>query len=154
MYSSLLAVHSLVRWLVLVFAIMAIVRGIGGWSRRRGWIGADDRAGRLFTGALDLQALVGFILYFVLSPVTTEALRDFGVAMTVPVARYWAVEHLTMMVLVLALAHIGRARSRKAGEPAAKHRAAAIFYGIALLLLLAGIPWPFSRIGRPFLPIG
>ena len=154
MYSLLLALHSLLRWLVLLVAIMAIVRGLAGWSGRRLWLVADDRAGRFFTMTLDLQALVGFILYFALSPVTTEALRDFGSAMSIPVTRYWAVEHLTMMILVLALAHVGRARSRKSREPVAKHRNAAIFYGIALLLLLLSIPWPFSRIGRPLLPLG
>jgi len=41
----------------------------------------------------------------------------------------------------LVLIHIGRSRSKKASLTWKKHRAATIFYGIGLILILAGIPW-------------
>jgi hypothetical protein len=45
------------------------------------------------------------------------------------------------MVIALVLVHIGRAKTKKAIGHWKKHRAATIFYGIALLLILAAIPW-------------
>ena len=47
---------------------------------------------------LDMQMLLGLILYLVLSPFTAEALRDFGAAMKSPGLRFFAVEHLTLML--------------------------------------------------------
>jgi hypothetical protein len=63
--------------------------------------------------------------------------------------RFWAVEHVTLMLAALALVHIGAARARKAASDAAKHRTAAIFFVIATALVLAGIPW-FGASARPW----
>lgn len=149
MYTLFLTLHSLLRWVVLAAGIVAVVRGIAGLAGRKGWTPADEGMGRTFAVSLDVQALLGFLLYFFLSPVTTAAFGDFGAAMRTGIMRYWTVEHLTLMIVALALAHIGRARIRKAVEPRAKHRAVAIFFGIALVALLVGIPWPFSTYARP-----
>jgi len=66
--------------------------------------------------------------------------------------RYWAVEHVSLMLIALAMVHVGRSRSRKGATSAAKHRSAAIFYTLALAAILAAIPWPFLPQGRPLLP--
>jgi len=51
------------------------------------------------------------------------------------------VEHILLMVIALAFVHIGKAKSQKAKTSFKKHRAAAIWYGLAFILVLAGIPW-------------
>jgi hypothetical protein len=147
MYSAFLLIHSWVRWAVLLAGLFAVIKGIGGWSGVKAWTRADDRAGFWFTMTLDLQMLVGLILYIFLSPFTTAALQDFGGAMSNPGLRYWAVEHVFGMIIGLALAHIGRARVRKA-DSRRKHRTAAIFYGLALIVILVSIPWPGMPAGR------
>jgi hypothetical protein len=53
------------------------------------------------------------------------------------------------MVVGIALAHIGRTRIRKATSDARRHRLAAIFYGLALVAILAAIPWPGLPNARP-----
>ena len=103
-----------------------------------------------FTIALDVQILIGLYLYFVLSPFTTAAFNDFGAAMRTPPLRFWAVEHAFGMLLCAVVAHVGRMRLRKA-EPARRHMIAAIFFGIALVVLLASIPWPGTPNGRPWI---
>jgi hypothetical protein len=55
--------------------------------------------------------------------------------------RFYAVEHILLMIIALVLVHIGRSKSKKAVAPWKKHRVAAIYYGIALVLILAAIPW-------------
>ena len=150
MYSGVLLVHSWVRWAVLIAGVLALLRALTGASSRRPWTAADDRAGLWFTIALDVQVLIGLYLYFVLSPFTAEALKDFGAAMRNSGLRFWAVEHSFGMLIGVVLAHVGRVRLRKA-EPSRRHVIAAIFFGIALVAILASIPWPGTPNGRPWL---
>lgn len=150
MYATLLVIHSLLRWIVLVAAVIAIVRAFGGWTGGRPWTAVDDRVGRQFILFFDIQFLVGLLLYAVFSPLTRAAFSDFGGAMGDSVLRFWAVEHAFGMFVALALAHIGRARLRRAPDDAARHRTTAIFFTLAIVIVLATIPWPFMPAGRPY----
>lgn len=151
LYPIFLSIHSILRWVVILTALFAIIRAITGLSFRRGFMQADNRAGLWFTIAMDLQLLVGIILYFFLSPTTRLALQNFGGAMSNPQARFFAVEHTLAMVLAVVAAHVARSLSRKAESARQKHRRALIGFGIALVLVLAAIPWPFLSFGRPLL---
>jgi hypothetical protein len=85
--------------------------------------------------------VTGLILYFFVSPFTKAAFADFGAAMKNADLRFYAVEHLSLMVIALILVHIGRIKSKKALVYVNKHKSAAIWYGIAFILILTGIPW-------------
>ena len=61
--------------------------------------------------------------------------------------RFFAVEHALIMVLAVVFAHLGSMYSKRASETKDKHRMAAIWYGLALVAILLGMPWM-----RPFLP--
>jgi hypothetical protein len=148
-YSTVLAIHSWVRWAVLLTALAAV--GRAAMAGGRPWTRTDDRAGRLFSITLDIQFLLGILLYFALSPFTRQAMQDFGLAMRTTGLRFWAVEHVLGMVIALALAHIGRGRIRKAADDRKRHRAALVFYTLALLAILVSIPWPGMPTGRPLL---
>jgi hypothetical protein len=150
MYSAALILHSWIRWAVILAGLYAFARSVLGASRRSQWTPADDRAGFWFVTAVDFQMLLGLILYFFLSPFTAQALHDFAGAMKGAALRFWAVEHLFGMVIAVALVHIGRVRARKT-DSLRRHRVAAIFFGLALLLIFASIPWPGSVHGRPLL---
>jgi fucose permease len=65
--------------------------------------------------------------------------------------RFFTMEHALMMVIAWILVHVGRVAVKKSVTPAGKHKKALIFFGIAILLILAAIPWPFREaIARPF----
>ena len=151
MLTLLLTLHSLVRWAAIVLGLMAIFRAFTGMSKGS-FEDTDGTFGRLFAISLDVQMLLGILMYLFFSTITTSAFENMGSAMGNSVTRFWLVEHPTMMIAALALAHIGVARVRKASETKAKHRAALIFFGIAMLLIVAGSPWPFSTAARPILP--
>lgn len=148
MYVLTLYLHSYVRWLVLIAALVVLVRALRGWLGRRDWTAADDRAGQLFTVTMDVQVLLGLALYVGLSPLVAAALRTMATTMRDSALRFFAVEHIAAMVVALVLAHVGRARSRRAADALARHRRAAIWYGLSILLMLVSIPWPFYRYGR------
>ena len=146
MYTAVLMVHSWLRWAVLIAGLLAFVRGATAGGRP--WTPADDRWSRWFIIAVDIQVLLGLLLYFALSPFTREALGDFGAAMKNSGLRFWAVEHTFGMIVGVALAHAGAVKIRKAPS-SRKHRAAMIFFGLALVAIVASIPWPGMPAGRP-----
>lgn len=154
MYTTVLIIHSLIRWAVVLLGVWATVRALAGMTGNRAWTPTDDRAGLLFMISMDVQLLLGVFLYVWLSPVTAAALQDMGAAMSVPSLRFWAVEHVTMMLAALVLVHIGRLRVRKAADARARHRRALIFFALGLVLALAAIPWPGTANGRPLLRMG
>jgi len=149
MYTTALFIHSWLRWVVIILGLIAAARAAA--ARGRPWTRGDHRAGLLFGIAFDIQLLLGLILYFLLSPFTHEALRDFGAAMKNSGLRFWAVEHPFGMLVALALVHIGNARIRKTHDDRRKHRLAAIFFTLAIIIMFLTIPWPGMPNGRPFL---
>lgn len=138
MYGLVLLVHSWLRWAVLAAGIAA---AFGGRSR-------EDTGGKWFVILLDLQIVLGLLLYFVLSPYTKTAMADFGAAMGNSQLRFFAVEHLFGMLIGTALAHIGRKKIRNAPIER-RGRLALIFYGLAMVAILLSIPWPGMPAGRP-----
>ncbi len=141
MYTGLLHTHNMFRWLVLFALIFAVLFGLIGWLKRLEWQKRDNLSGLLLTIFMDIQFVIGIVLYAFVSPITKAAFNDFGAAMKNADLRFYAVEHILLMVIALVLVHIGRAKSKKAVAPWKRHRAATIFYGISLLLILAAIPW-------------
>jgi uncharacterized protein YacL len=149
MYSALLLIHSLLRWVVLLLAIVVIVRAVLGVTGRREWSAADQASGQWFVRMLDLQMLIGLVIYIFLSPFIREAFGDFGAAMRNPPLRFLAVEHITGMIVAIVLVHIGAARVKKTTAAAQRHKTALIFYALALVIILLSIPWPGTPAGRP-----
>ena len=146
-YNIVLALHNILRWVVVIGGAVAVVRAAYGWLAGRPWRSLDSQLGLLFTVSMDTQVLLGLLLYFVLSPITTNNLSNIGEAMSDPNARYYLVEHIAIMLVALGLVHAGRSLSKKAEEDTDKHMRAAIFFTIALVLVVAMIPW-----NRPLLP--
>lgn len=146
MYAFVLGTHNVLRWVVLLAALLAIGNALRGWFGKQTWKESDRRFGVAFVGALDLQILLGLLLQFVLSPLTKSAYANMSVAMKTPALRFFAVEHISMMIVAAVLAHVGSVMVKRAA-PEAKYRTAAIFYGLAILAILFGIPW-----ARPLLP--
>jgi len=149
MHNTLLIIHSLLRWAILLTGIWAFIRAAKGVSGKTPYTAADNKASLFFSISLDIQFLIGLLMYFITSPLTKAALSDMGAAMKDSTLRFFAVEHTTMALLALILVHIGRSKVKKAVGDAKKHKTAMIFFGLALLLILLLIPWPFrTALGR------
>ncbi len=141
MYPTILAIHNILRWAVLILGILVVIKALIGWFGNKEWAKLDDQLGLGFTISLDVQVLVGLLLYFIFSPLTKTGFSDFGAAMSDSGVRFFLVEHSFLMIIALALAHIGRSRAKKADTAVAKFKNSAIFFGLSLLAVLIGIPW-------------
>lgn len=141
MYTGLLHTHNLFRWLVLAAFVAALIFAFAGLTAKKEWKKRDKTAGLILTILMDIQFLTGIILYIFVSPVTKAAFANFGEAMKNANMRFYAVEHLLVMLIALVFVHIGKTRTKKLRESVKKHRNAAIWYGLAFLLVLSRIPW-------------
>jgi hypothetical protein len=147
MYDFALDLHSWLRWAALIGGLVATLAAFTG-----GASGKADRWALVFMIIMDIQLLFGLALYLALSPTTAAIFGDFGAAMRDPVARFWAVEHVSIMLLAVAMAHIGRVLARKARTPEARRKRMLICFSLSVLLMIAGIPWPGMRAGRALFP--
>ena len=121
MYTTVLTIHSWLRWIALLLAVGATVNAFLDRSES-----LEKLPGRwwdtLFMLALDLQVLLGLFLYFGLSPFTTEGMNDLGAAMRNPGLRFWTVEHLVAMLGAVVLVRIGRVMAMTAKSTATRRR--------------------------------
>jgi hypothetical protein len=140
MYAALLHTHNLTRWIVLIAALVALVWALQAWLGGRPFEKRHRIANLVFVASMDVQLLIGIALYAV-SPLVQIALSDMGAAMGISELRYFAVEHLSIMLVAVALAHVGGALSRRAPDDRSKHGRALLWFGLSTIALLAGIPW-------------
>ena len=145
MYTTFLALHSWLRWLALFAGIAATIAA----ARDASSANRSDRLGLILTSTLDTQLLLGLLLYFVVSPNMVEIRAHFGESMKDPVARFWAVEHVTTMLGAVVAAHVGRVLARKTPDANSRRMKLFICYGIATVLMFLAVPWPGMRAGRP-----
>jgi hypothetical protein len=148
MYTGLLHLHSLLRWVILLLLLVAIFRAVNGVSGRKPFTSGDAKTGLFLMISCDLMLLLGLYQWF-MGAMGLKAISNssFGVVMKAPVLRFFAVEHLIGMLLAIILVHIGRAAAKKNISDLAKHKKALLFYGLALIIILLMIPWPFRDAG-------
>ena len=147
MYPILLGLHNIMRWLVVFAAIWLLIRTYMGLFSKGDWTETEGKAMRFFVIFLDIQLLLGLILYFV-SPLTQAAMGNFGAAMGDDSLRFFAVEHSFMMIVAVILAHIGSVMVKRAAESRSKYIRAAIWFTITALVIVVAIPW-----WRPMFPV-
>jgi hypothetical protein len=141
MYTGFLHLHDGLRWLILLAFVITLIKYVAGWLGDQPWKKIDNILGIILTALMDLQLIAGAVLYFFLSPVTKLALSDLRGAMKDPDLRFYAIEHLTMMLIAVILVHIGRAKSKKEVFNKDKFKAGAIYFLIAFIVILLAIPW-------------
>ena len=134
MYTILLQIHSLLRYLVLIFLIIVIVNSFLGFSNKKAFGKTDDLLGITLFSLTHTQFLIAIILYFV-SP-----LVQFNAAtMKDPSLRYWTTEHSVVMLTAIVLITMARVTSRKMKDDTAKHRRMLAFNMMAFVIILLGI---------------
>jgi hypothetical protein len=146
MYPAFLLLHSWVRWVALAAGVLATVSAVRGVSSQDV---RADRWGLVLTIVMDVQLVIGLLLYFAVSPVMESIRANFAAAMPDPQLRFWAVEHVAGMVIALVLVHVGRVLSRKAASPSSRRSRQIVCYGLATLVMLLSTPWPWTAAGRP-----
>lgn len=127
MYSFLFMAHSGWRYLALLALIVAVVKYLMGWLGNGGWGKLDRQIGLITSIVIDIQLLLGLILWAV------------GAGMGLVGANITrTVEHPVWMLIAIVVMHIGWSRTKKAAD-GDKARTAAITFIVTGLLVAVGV---------------
>jgi hypothetical protein len=145
-FDLMLDLHSIVRWALLLFLVLAVLKSFAGWFGKKPFGKGDNIIAIILVSFTHIQALIGLALYFMNS--WHAGLSNMGVAMKDATMRFWTLEHLVVMLMAVVFITMGRAKSKKGKTDEIKHKKGAIFYTLALLLILwAGLIKPYA-LGR------
>jgi hypothetical protein len=147
MYNGLLHLHSLLRWVILILILVAIFRSLA--DRNKPFTPGHRKTGMFLMITCDIMLLLGLYQWFAGDwGLRSIRLNGMSVVMKNSSLRFFAVEHIAAMILAIILVHIGYSYSKKSIPDKSKHTRTLLFYGLALLIILVSIPWPFRDIGH------
>lgn len=152
MYEGLLHLHNLGRWVVLILLLIALFKSLAGLSGDKPFSSSDKKTGLFLMISAHIMLLVGLYQWFVGPGLTSIQNMGMKAAMQNSVARFWAVEHPLGMIIGIILITIGRGSVKKNITDKAKHSRSFWFYLIALIVIVASVPWPFREVARPLFP--
>jgi len=148
---TVLLLHSFTRWWVLA----ACVATVAYTRRARAHSARDQRVGKLFVGSVDVQVLLGMVLYFGVSPLARLArqrwaAQGFGALWAQPELGFFGVIHPSLALLAALTAHASWIAARRAPAPEERRRRLGLGALATLVLLLLAVPWPFLGHERPW----
>jgi hypothetical protein len=134
MTDLLILTHSTLRYFILVFLLILLYRSFQGWQKKGAFTATDNKVSLWLFILTHSQLLLGLILYFVSPLVIFD-----GASMKNAMARYWLVEHVTIMLIAIVLITMARVTAKKMTDAVAKHKRLFIFNLIALILIIMAI---------------
>lgn len=143
MYTALLYAHSIIRWILLLLLLVNIYKMFSSSTTNLGtskWL-------LIFA---HIQLLMGLYEYF-FGGSGYAYFQQYGASevMKNDAYRFWAVEHITGMLAAIVFITVGHVSFKKTGNA----KRTGVFYLLALIIILATIPWPLREgIGRPWFP--
>jgi ammonia channel protein AmtB len=146
--------HNLLRWVVLILAILTILKSFSGMSSKKSFTASDKKLPLFFMISMDIQLLLGMILYFT-SAWGFKNIQNLGMGavMKNTASRFFAIEHTIGMILAILFAHIAYSFAKKSMDDTTKFKKIFIFSLLSFVILIASIPWPFrEEIGRALFP--
>ena len=123
--------HSGLRYIVLILVLGAIVQSLLGWIGKKPYTEGNRKLNLFALISAHTQLLIGLILYFI-SPLVQFSKATMKDATT----RYWTVEHISMMLIAIALITVGYARSKRVASPEKKHFNVFMFYFLAIIMVV------------------
>ena len=153
MFPTLLALHSLIRWLILLFLVYSIYLAYRGWFQYKPFTKHDNCIRIITVSFAFTQLIIGLWLYFI-SPIVAYFFTNFSESLHHTQLRFFGMEHITMMLIGIVLITIGSLRAMRKKTDKEKFKAIAIWYSAALIIIFTSIPWAFSPFtSRPYFRI-
>ncbi|MEO9872094.1 hypothetical protein [Ekhidna sp.] len=152
MYQYLLPIHSVLRWLILLFLFTSILRTVAGYYRNHTFTKWDNVLRHWTATVGHIQMIVGILLY-IKSPIV-----QYYWDSPYPIngeALFFSVYHIALMILAIVILTIGSAMAKRKETDKQKFKTILIWYSLCLVIMFVSIPWPFSPFAnrlylRPF----
>lgn len=154
MYLTLLFLHNLLRWIILILLIIVIVKAYRGWRSRKIYSKSDKKLALFLMTAAHIQFLIG-LYQWIAGPWGLQLILNQGmqVVMKNGAFRFWAIEHITGMFIAITLITVGRSVTKKPISDMSKFKRSFWMFFFALLIIVASVPWPGRKnVERPLVP--
>ena len=136
LYTFAFNIHIYISTITLLSGILTQVLSIQGWIKKRDYTRFDQWSSLIFNIGLYLQLILGFIIYFTLRTSLEGAMWEVPDTENDASLRFWAIEHIALMIFALFLTQMGRVFIKRASQPIRIFKASVFYYGTALLLIL------------------
>ena len=135
-------IHSYWAYLVLLVLVLATFNALFKFFGNKEFDEKDFRISLFALITMHIQLLIGIVLFFLKDYFSTiSEVGGMGEIMKNSALRNLIVEHPTTMIIAVALVTIGYSKHKKKLVSKPKFKMLAIFYTIALALVLYMIPW-------------
>ena len=134
-------IHSYWAYLVLLVLIVALLNAVMGLTSKKEFTAKDLRISLFALIASHIQLIIGFIAYYTSDYYLIMREAGMGEVMKNSDLRKILVEHPLVGIIAITLITIGFSKHKKKTTDSAKFKTIAVFYTIALLLILSRIPW-------------
>ncbi len=145
MHYILLLSHSTLRWAVVATGLFTLVRSYYGWLGNKPFTRTDHMLRVVTLSVVHIQALIGIVLYTI-SPVIRYFFSNFKEAVHDKEFRFFGMEHSLMMITAVVLITIASVKSKRKPTDQEKFKTLAIWFTIAVFIILFSIPWNFGSI--------
>lgn len=154
METGLLHLHNLLRWVILILLLASIIKAWRGWRGNKAFAAGDKKTWLFTMISGHITLLLGlYQVAFGRYGMFTTTLPEGTRVMKDTFYRFFWVEHPLTMILAIVFLTMAHGMSKKAVSDEVKYKKAFLFFTVALVLILAGVPWPFREIvGRPWFP--
>ncbi|MEM6831272.1 MAG: hypothetical protein AAF551_12220 [Bacteroidota bacterium] len=151
MYSTVLILHSLFRWLVVLSLFYAIFRAYRGYIRKSEFSFLDNKVRHWTATIAHVQLTLGILVY-IKSPIIAYYFSDFNNLVSDWNLTFFGLFHFILMIAAIVLITIGSAKAKRKKTSREKFRTLLVTYAIALVIIFIAIPWPFSPLAnRPYI---
>lgn len=135
-------IHSGWAYLVLIILVLATLNALYKFFADKEFDAKDFRISLFALITMHIQLLLGIILFFTKDYFSTiSEVGGMGEVMKNDTLRKLIVEHPLTMIIAVALVTIGYSKHKKKLVSKPKFKMLAVFYTIALALVLYMIPW-------------
>lgn len=141
MYDTIKILHSYWAYLVLLVLVFATFNALIKYFGNKEFHPKDFRISLFTLIVAHIQLILGIILYFASDYFSLISEMGMGEVMKNPTLRSNVVEHPLTMIIAITLITIGYSKHKKKLTSRPKFKMIAIFYTLALILVLAKIPW-------------
>ena len=138
-YSVAFKIHIFISSITLLAGIFTIALTIQGMITKREYGKRDFALSVIFNVALYFQLILGFLIYYLLRSTLEGPLWEVPDTQNDASLRFWAIEHIALMIFALFLTQLGRVYIKRSKGPSRKFRASLFYFGTSLLLILFSV---------------
>jgi len=154
MQTGLLHLHNLLRWIILVLLFLSILKSYTGMTKKKAFEASDKKIWLFTMIAAHITLLLGLYQWLLGRYGIFSYVKPEGVSMMKdPYLRFFQMEHPVSMILAILLITLGYGMAKKNVDDQIKYKKAFRYFVLALVLILAAVPWPFRElVARPWFP--